>query len=73
VKTPELPNSQVNPYLSSQETRVRRSSSLGVQHSKEMGCAKVKSLEARGPVVTGPADITRDDGDTWHVCHMSVS
>jgi hypothetical protein len=43
------------------------------RRSGETGYAKVKSPEARSLRVTWPADITRDDVDTWDVCHVSVS
>jgi hypothetical protein len=51
----------------------RKFRSSGVRRLGEMGYAKVKSSEARSPEVTWPADVTKDDVDTWDVCHMSVS
>jgi hypothetical protein len=73
AQTPEVPKSGVNLDRSSQETCVRRSTCSGVRRSGETGYAKVKSPEARSPRVTWPADVTRDDVDTWDVCHVSVS
>jgi hypothetical protein len=69
----KLPNSVVNPDHSSQETCVRRSACSRVWHSGETRCAKVKSPEAQSPRVMWLADVTRDDVDTWDVCHVSVS
>jgi hypothetical protein len=73
AQTLEFPNSRVNSDHLSQETHVRRSTCLGVQCSGETGCAKVKSSEAQSPGVTRPTNVTRDDMDTWDVCHVSVS
>jgi hypothetical protein len=76
VPKPEAPKSRSpedNLDHSSKETHVRRSTCSGIRRSGETGYAKVKSPEARSPEVTWPADVTRDDMDTWDVCHMSVS
>jgi hypothetical protein len=35
-----------------------------------MGYAKVKYPKAQSLKVTWPADITKDDVDTWDVCHV---
>jgi hypothetical protein len=41
--------------------------------SGDLRNASVKYFEARSPEVTWPTDVTKDDVDTWDVCHVSVS
>jgi hypothetical protein len=45
MKTPEVPNSVVIPDRSSKGTRVDRSACLGIWHSEETKCDRVKTLE----------------------------
>jgi hypothetical protein len=46
VETPKILKSRVNMDRSSKGTRVRRSTCLGVRHSRELECANVKYYEA---------------------------
>jgi hypothetical protein len=51
----------------------RRLSSTEIQSLGDLRSASVKSSEAQNFEVTWLADVTRDDVDTWDVCHMSMS
>jgi hypothetical protein len=73
VKTPEVPKSKVHPEPFIKGDVCQKINLFRVRRSGELECASVKSSEARSPEVTWPADVTRDDVDTWDVCHVSVS
>jgi hypothetical protein len=73
VESPEVPKYGDNLCRSSKETCVRRSACSRIQRSGETGYAEVKSPKSESSKVTLHVDVTRDDLDTWDVCHMSVS
>jgi hypothetical protein len=49
---------------------------FAIRHSRETICATEKYSEvskSQSPELTWPADVTKNDADTWDVCHMIMS